>query len=371
VTDPSAGPLDGVRVLEFAGLGPAPFGCMVLADLGAHVLRVQRPGGGTALMPSEHEVTNRGRATITLDLRDGAGLARALELVERADVLVEGFRPGVTERLGVGPEACAERNPRLVYARMTGWGQTGPLADRAGHALTYLAISGALSLIGPPDARPAIPLNLVADYGGGGMLLVAGVLTALLERERSDRGQMIDVAMIDGVSLLLAQTWSFRNAGLHRDERGANLLDGGAPFYDTYLCADGGYVALAALEPQFYAAFLDVIADTADTSTWPDRKDRASWPQLRARIAAAFLQRPRDAWAARFAGTDACVAPVLSLDEAVAHPHLVDRGSHRDWAAGGRHPEAAPRFSRSPVRAADSAADDADVRHAWVLDDPS
>lgn len=370
MTEPKAGPLDGIRVLELAGLGPAPFGCMVLADLGAHVLRVQRPGGGTALMPPEHEVTNRGRATITLDLRDPAGLARALDLVEQADVLVEGFRPGVAERLGVGPQACAERNPRLVYARMTGWGQTGPLADRAGHDLTYLAISGALSLIGPPDARPAIPLNLVADYGGGGMLLVAAVLAALLERGRSDRGQVVDVAMIDGVSLLLAQTWSFRNAGLHRDERGANLLDGGAPFYDTYLCADGGYVALAALEPQFYAAFLDIIADTADTSTWPDRDDRARWPQLRACIAEAFLQRPRDAWAARFAGTDACVAPVLGLDEAVAHPHLIDRGSHRDWAAGGRHPAAAPRFSRSVVRAADSTDDDTDVRRAWRLDDP-
>ena len=367
MSDAPSGPLDGIRVLELAGLGPAPFGCMVLADLGAHVLRVARPGGGTALMPPEHEVTNRGRATITLDLRDHAGLARALDLVEQADVLVEGFRPGVTERLGVGPETCAERNPRLVYARMTGWGQTGPLADRAGHDLTYLAISGALSLIGPPDARPTIPLNLVADYGGGGMLLVTGVLAALLERERSGRGQVVDTAMIDGVSLLLAQTWSFRNAGLRRDERGANLLDGGAPFYDTYLCADGGYVALAALEPQFYAAFLDGVADTTDTSTWPDRNDRASWPQLRACIAAAFLQRPRDAWAARFAGSDACVARVLSLDEAVAHPHLAHRDSYHDWAAGGRQPAAAPRFSRSAARAADGADDDADVLRAWGL----
>lgn len=369
MTAGATGPLDGIRVLELAGLGPAPFGCMLLADLGAHVLRLERPGGGTTLMPPEHEVTNRGRVTISLDLRDRAGLARALDLVERADVLVEGFRPGVMERLGLGPGACTERNPRLVYARMTGWGQTGPLADRAGHDLTYLAISGALSLIGPSDARPAIPLNLVADYGGGGMLLVAGVLAALLDRARSDRGQVLDVAMIDGVSLLLAQTWSFRNAGLLHDERGTNLLDGGAPFYDTYLCADGGYVALAALEPQFYAAFLDGVADTVDTSTWPDRTDRASWPQLRACIAAAFLQRRRDVWAARFAGTDACVAPVLSLDEAVVHPHLVHRGNHRDWAAGGRQPAAAPRFSRSAVRAADSAGDDPVVLRFWGFDD--
>lgn len=363
----AAGPLDGIRVLELAGLGPAPFGCMLLADLGAHVLRVERPGGGTALMPAEHEVTNRGRATITVDLRDAAGLARALDLAERADVLVEGFRPGVTERLGLGPEACAERNPRLVYARMTGWGQTGPLADRAGHDLTYLAISGALSLIGPAGAKPAIPLNLVADYGGGGMVLVAGVLAALLERERSGRGQVIDAAMIDGVGLLLAQTWSFRNAGIRSDERGANLLDGGAPYYDTYLCADGGYVAVAALEPQFYAAFTAGVADVADTASWPDRDDRGSWPQLRACIATAFLQRPRDEWATRFGDTDACVAPVLSLDEAVAHPHLRHRNSHRNWVAGGRQPAAAPRFSRSAARTAADAVDDPATRAAWGL----
>jgi alpha-methylacyl-CoA racemase len=362
------GPLGGIRVLELAGLGPAPFGCMLLADMGAHVLRVERPGGGTALLPPRHEVTNRGRATVTIDLRDEAETARMLDLVDRADVLVEPFRPGVAERLGVGPDVCTRRNPRLVYARMTGWGQEGPLADRAGHDLTYLAISGALSLIGPPGERPAIPLNLVADYGGGGMLLVAGVLAALLERGRSGMGQVLDVAMVDGVSLLLAQTWSFRNAGLHTDTRGANLLDGGAPFYDTYLCADGGHVALAALEPQFYRAFIDGIADVADTSAWPDRNDPSQWPRLRACIAAAFLQHPRDVWAARFAGTDACVAPVLSLDEAVAHAHLRQRVSHVPWAAGGRQPAAAPRFSRTPAHAADRVDDDPEVRAAWGLD---
>lgn len=368
--DGATGPLHGVRILELAGLGPAPFGCMVLADMGAHVLRVQRPGGGTALLPSEHEVTDRGRATITVDLRDDAGRARLLDLVERADVLVEGFRPGVTERLGVGPDACADRNPRLVYARMTGWGQDGPLADRAGHDLTYLAISGVLSLIGPADGPPAIPLNLVADYGGGGMLLANGVLAALLERERSGRGQTVDVAMIDGVSLLLAQTWGMRNAGMWREERGSNLLDGGTPFYDTYRCADGGYVALAALEPQFYAAFVSGVADVADTDAWPDRNDRAHWDELRACIAAVFAQRPRDEWAERFAGTDACVAPVLSLDEAVEHPHLRSRDSHPEWAAGGHHPAAAPRFSRSRARAVGSVDDDqarSRVLDAWGL----
>jgi alpha-methylacyl-CoA racemase len=343
---------------------------MVLADYGAHVLRIERPGGGTALLPPEHEVTDRGRATVTLDLRDGEDHARALALVGRADVLVEGFRPGVMERLGLGPEVCMDRNPRLVYARMTGWGQTGPLADRAGHDLTYLAISGALAQFGAAGGPPAIPLNLVADYGGGGMVLVAGVLAALLERGRSGRGQVVDVAMVDGVSHLLAQTWGLRNAGLWRDERGSNLLDGGAPFYDSYRCADGGYVALAAIEPQFYATFLDGIADLADTSAWPGQMDRDRWPELKAHIAAVFLQRGRDDWAGRFAGTDACVAPVLSLDEAVAHPHQQHRASHREWRAGGRHPAAAPRFSRTAAVAADDVADAAvaaAVRTAWDL----
>jgi alpha-methylacyl-CoA racemase len=370
----TTGPLDGTRVLEFAGLGPAPFGCMVLADHGAHVLRVERPGGGTALLPSEHEVTNRGRATITLDLRSPEGHARALELAARADVLVEGFRPGVMERLGLGPELCLDRNPGLVYARMTGWGQTGPLADRAGHDLTYLAISGALSQFGPADRPPAVPLNLVADYGGGGMLLVVGVLTALLERARSGLGQVVDVAMVDGVSLLLAQTWGLCNAGLWREERSANLLDGGAPFYDTYLCADGGYVALAAIEPQFYAAFLEGVADVVDTSAWPDQMDRDLWPELKASIAAVFRQRDRDDWAARFAHSDACVAPVLTLAEAVRHPHMQHRASHRVWRAGGYHPVAAPRFSRSATVVPDGV-DDTDVAAAvltaWELADPS
>ncbi len=353
------GPLAGTTVLELAGLGPAPFGCMVLTDLGAHVLRIVRPGGGGRLLPAEHEVTDRGRATVTLDLRDPDGLARALDLVERADVLVEGFRPGVTERLGIGPDDCAARNQGLVYARMTGWGQDGPLAGRAGHDLTYLAVSGALSLMGPTDGPPAIPLNLVADYGGGGMLLVTGILAALLERQRSGHGQVVDAAMLDGVSLLLAQTWSFRNAGLWADRRGVNLLDGGAPFYDVYLCADGGYVALAPLEPTFWAEFLEGVAVVTDPSTWPDRTDRSRWPELRARIAAVFLQWPRDAWAEHFAGTDACVAPVLGLDEAVDHPHLRHRRNHARWAAGGRHPAPAPRFSRTPATAADAVDDGA------------
>jgi alpha-methylacyl-CoA racemase len=359
------GPLAGITVIEIAGIGPGPFCGMLLADMGADVIRIDRAGavqGGDPERPPA-DLLARGRRSVGVDLKKPEGVEVVLSLVERADALFEGFRPGVAERLGIGPDDCAPRNPALVYARMTGWGQDGPLADRAGHDLTYLAISGALSLMGPADGPPAIPLNVVADYGGGGMLLVTGILAALLERGRSGRGQVVDAAMLDGVSLLLAQTWSFRNAGLWADRRGANLLDGGAPFYDVYLCADGGYVALAPLEPKFWDAFLDGIAVVADTSTWPDRDDRARWPALRAAIAAAFLQRPRDAWAAHFAGTDACVAPVLHLDEAVEHPHLRHRDSHRTWRAGGRHPAAAPRFSRTPGAATD-AVDDPTVASA-------
>jgi alpha-methylacyl-CoA racemase len=290
-------------------------------------------------------------------------------MVASADVLVEAFRPGVMERLGLGPDDCATVNPQLLYARMTGWGQSGPLAHQAGHDINYLALSGALALIGPPDRKPAVPLNLVADFGGGGMLLVAGILAGLLERERSGRGQIIDAAMTDGVGLLLAMTWSMRNAGAWSDQRGSNLLDGGAPFYDTYLCADGQYVALGALEPAFYAAFLAGIGDVADTRDWPDQYDRARWPQLRANISAAFLARTREQWAERFAGSDACVTPVLALAEAAAHPHQQARAAYLDHPAGGRQPDAAPRFSRTPGRAADQPVDLEKALARWGLTD--
>jgi alpha-methylacyl-CoA racemase len=363
----TAPPLRDVKVVEFTGIGPAPFGCMVLADLGCDVVRVERPGRGARHVPPEHEILHRGRPGVALDLRSPAGHATACRLVERADVLVEGFRPGVMERLGLGPDDCAARNDRLLYARMTGWGQQGPLAQRAGHDINYLALSGALSLIGPADRKPTVPVNLIADFGGGGMLLVAGVLAGLLERERSGRGQVIDVAMIDGVGLLLAMAWSLRNGGAWTDERGVNLLDGGAPFYDTYLCADGGHVALGALEPAFYAAFLEGLAEFTDTRDWPAQYHRARWPQLRARIAAALLTRTRDEWADHFAGTDACLTPVLALDEVAAHPHLRHRDSHRDGPAGGRQPSAAPRFSRTPPLAADRRTAHADALARWGL----
>ena len=363
-------PLRDVKVLELTGIGPAPFGCMVLADLGCDVLRVERPGQGPRHVAREHEILHRGRPHITLDLRDAAGRKTARRLVAHADVLVEGFRPGVMERLGLGPGDCAALNDRLVYARMTGWGQEGPLAQRAGHDINYLALSGALSLIGPPDGKPTVPLNLIADFGGGGMLLIAGVLAGLLERERSGRGQVIDVAMLDGVGLLLAMAWSLHNGGAWSDERGTNLLDGGAPFYDTYVCADGRYLAVGALEPAFYAAFLDGLRTVTDTRDWPEQYDRARWPQLRARIATALLMRTRDEWAERYAGTDACVTPVLTLEEAAEHPHARLRGGHRDHPAGGRQPNPAPRFSRTPPVAADPALDLAETLRRWGIAPP-
>ena len=342
------GPLQGIAVVELGGIGPAPFAGMVLADLGCDVLRITRPGQAARHVPEEHEVLHRGRPALPVDLSTAAGRRTARHLVARADVLIEGFRPGVMERLGLGPDDCAAVNARLLYARMTGWGQDGPLARRAGHDINYLALSGALSLIGPRGGAPTPPVNLLADFGGGGMLLVAGVLAGLVERARSGRGQVVDAAMVDGVGLLLAMTWSLRNAGAWRDERGSNLLDGGAPFYDVYLCADGGHVALGALEPQFWDAFVDGVAAVADTSRWPDRADVEQWPRLRACIAAALLQRDRDEWAAHFASSDACLTPVLSMAEAAAHPHLRRRGAHAPAPAGGSQPAPAPRFSRTP-----------------------
>jgi alpha-methylacyl-CoA racemase len=339
------GPLHGTRVVELAGIGPGPYACMLLADLGAEVLRVDRPGGG-GLSLSSYDVLDRGRRSVAVDLKSPAGAGVVLRLVESADVLVEGFRPGVAERLGVGPDACAARNPGLVYARMTGWGQEGPLADRAGHDIDYTALTGALHSVGEPGRKPVPPLNLVADFGGGSLFLVTGVLAALVERARSGRGQVVDAAMVDGVTSLMSLFYGLRAAGVWSDERGVNLLDGGAPFYDTYLCADGRYVAVGALEPQFWAA----LVDTLGLHDLPAQHEQTRWPELRQRLAETFATRSRDAWAELFAGVDACVAPVLTLGEAAEHPHLVARGSvvERD---GVLQPAAAPRFSRTPSAA--------------------
>ena len=330
-----------MRVVELAGLGPAPHACMVLADLGADVLRVDRPGGGFGVL--SHDLLTRSRRSAAVDLKHPAGAEVVLRLADAADVLVEGLRPGVAERLGVGPEVVSARNPRLVYGRMTGWGQDGPLADRAGHDIDYLAISGALATIGETDGPPVPPLNLVADFGGGSMLLVAGVLAALVERATSGRGQVVDAAMVDGVSTLLAMTWGMRAAGTWQDTRGSNLLDGGAPFYSTYACADGGWLAVGAIEPQFWAVVVEVL----ELHDAPPQSDTARWPELRRRIAEAVARRTRDEWAEVFAPLDACVAPVLTLGEASQHPQMLARETLVELD-GVVQPAPAPRLSRTP-----------------------
>ncbi|MBV9093858.1 MAG: CoA transferase [Streptosporangiaceae bacterium] len=340
------GPLDGITVIEVAGLGAAPFGCMVLADLGADVLRVIRPpgAGGTAL----HDLMGRSKRSVAVDLRTAEGRGILLRLARDADVLVESFRPGVAERLGFGPQPCLEANPRLVYARLTGWGQEGPLAGTAGHDIDYIAISGALSLIGPAGQPPVPPVNLVGDFGGGGMLLVAGVLAALVERGRSGRGQVIDAAMTDGSALLTTMIHELRAAGQWSGERGANLLDGGAPWYGVYQTADGRYLAVGAIEGSFYAELLARLG--LAEADLPDRSDRRAWPALRERLAAAFRQRTQGEWLAVFEGSDACVAPVLGIDEAAGYPHNARRATFTE-VAGVPQPSPAPRFSRTPAAA--------------------
>jgi alpha-methylacyl-CoA racemase len=356
----ASGPLAGLTVIEMAGIGPVPLAALMLAEYGARVVRVERLKAGAGFLPMTPDVDLglHGRATLKVDLKRPEGVALMLRLVATADVLVEGFRPGVMERLGLGPGPCLERNPRLVYGRMTGFGQDGPLADRAGHDLTYLAMTGALHAIGPKDGRPAIPLNLVADYGGGTMFLVAGVLAALVSRATTGRGQVVDAAMVDGASMLLAPTFSYMAAGFWKDSRGANLLDGGAPFYDVYTAADGGHVAVACLEPQFFAEFVRLLP--LDAGFVARQYDPRVWPQLRAAIEARIAERPRDAWAELFAPSDACVAPVLSLAEAAEHPHNRARDVH---AKVGRmtRPHPAPRFSATPARLAGQYAAPADL----------
>ncbi|HET7013772.1 MAG TPA: CaiB/BaiF CoA-transferase family protein [Streptosporangiaceae bacterium] len=338
------GPLDGVRVIEIASLAPAPFGCMIMSDLGADVLRVERPSNCRPDLPEPVDPLTRGRSSIGLNLKDPEGVELLLRLIENADVLVEGFRPGVTERLGFGPEVCAARNPGLIYARMTGWGQDGPLAPTAGHDIDYIGVSGALHPIGRAGERPVPPLNLVGDFGGGGMLLAIGVLAALVERQRSGLGQVIDAAMVDGSALLSSFIYGLRARGAWRDERGVNLLDGGAPFYDTYGTSDGKYVAVGALEPQFYAALLKGLG--LDGAELPAQLDPSGWPVLREKFTEIFANRTRDDWTAVFDGTDACVAPVLSPGEAAGHPHNVARGVFTE-VGGLIQPAPAPRFART------------------------
>ena len=341
------GPLSGLKVVELVGLGPGPFAAMLLADLGADVLRIDRAGGNVLDLPAGTDILARGRRSVAVNLKDPAGVELVLQLVERADVLLEGFRPGVTERLGLGPVECAARNPRLVYGRMTGWGQDGPLAHSAGHDIAYVAVTGVLGAIGRAGEPPQIPLNVVGDFGGGSMFLVLGILAALWEAGRSGQGQVIDAAIVDGVAVLAALQYSLRAAAMWSDARGTNLLDGGVPS-DVYATADGGHMAVGALEPQFYAELLRVLG-LADDPDLPAQHDRARHPELRARLAARFAERTRAEWDAVFAGTDACVAPVLTFGEArEAHPHLMHRQTYVE-RGGVVQPVPAPRFSRTPA----------------------
>jgi alpha-methylacyl-CoA racemase len=337
------GPLRGVKVVELAGIGPGPFCAMLLADLGAEVLAVERPASDRPAWPT---LLARGRRRLPVDLKHPEGAGVVLDLVAGADALVEGFRPGVAERLGVGPDACLARNPRLVYGRVTGWGQEGPLAQAPGHDIDYIALAGALHPVGPAGGPPVPPLNLVGDFGGGGMLLALGVVAAVLEAGRSGRGQVVDAAMVDGAALLTTQLHELLAARLWTDHRGANLLDGGAPFYAVYETADGRHLAVGALEPEFHADLLRRLGLAAEDL--PAQLDRDGWPRLRERLAAVFRTRTRDEWCRLLEGTDACVAPVLSPTEAPTHPHNRARTTFVD-VAGVVQPAPAPRFSRTPT----------------------
>ena len=361
-----AGPLAGLKVLELAGIGPGPHAAMILADLGADVVRVERPSGGLDLTGGKPDHLLRGRRSVAADLKTTEGRELVLRLARKADVVLEGFRPGVVERLGVGPADCLALNPRLIYGRMTGWGQSGPLAERAGHDINYISLTGVLHAIGRADDRPVPPLNLVGDFGGGSLFLVVGVLAALWERERSGEGQVVDAAMVDGASVLAQMLWALRGLGAWNTERASNLLDTGAPFYDTYTCSDGRWVAVGALEPQFYQALLRGLE--LDQAELPDQMDRSGWPLLRARFASAFVAKPRDHWAKVFEDTDACVTPVLSLDEVARHPHIVARETLIE-IDGIEQPAPAPRFSRTPPKPPAAppkpGADTADVLTDW------
>jgi alpha-methylacyl-CoA racemase len=345
----ATGALSGIRIVEIAGLGPTPFAAMALADMGAEVIRIQRPGL-RHLMGLDYDILNRGRGFVALDLKDEADRATARRLIDRADGLIEGLRPGVMERLGLGPETFEASNPRLVYGRMTGWGQSGPLAHAAGHDINYIALSGALHAIGPAE-QPIPPLNLLGDFGGGGIYLAYGMVCALLEAARSGRGQVVDAAIVDGTAHLMAMIYGMRQAGIWQDARGANALDGAAHFYGTYKCKCGGFVAIGSIEPQFYALLIEKTG--VDPETFRRQLDARAWPELRSLLAARFLEMTRDEWTAIMEGTDVCFAPVLTIDEAPHHAHNRARGIFTE-ADGVPQPAPAPRLSRTPggIRAA-------------------
>ena len=359
-----SGPLAGIRIVELAGIGPAPFACMMLADHGAEVIRIERPGakkGGPGGDPAK-DILLRSRKTIAVDLKSAEGIGVVRDLVASADGFVEGFRPGVTERLGLGPDVLLGATPRLVYGRMTGWGQDGPYAQAAGHDINYIALAGALHTFGRAGEKPTPPINMVGDFGGGAMMLAFGMVSALLHARTTGRGQVIDCAMTDGAALLMSMIWSFHGQGLWRDECGVNLLDSGAHFYDTYACADGAYVAIGAIEPQFYAVLREMAGLTVDPA-FDRQMDPRGWPALKEKLAAVFASRTRDEWCAILEHTDACFAPVLSMAEAPKHPHNVARGTFAE-AGGVVQPMPAPRYSATPTvapRMADGQSDTASL----------
>ena len=363
------GPLRGVKVVEIAGIGPGPHACMILADLGADVIRIERPGG-TLLTGGPHDLLNRGRPSVALDLKNPEAVATVLALVAGADVVVEGMRPGVAERLGLGPDDCSGVNERLVYGRMTGWGQDGPFAEVAGHDMNYVAVAGALHGLGQDRDRPSFPSNLVGDFGGGSTYLVIGILAALLEARLSGRGQVVDAAIVDGTAHLSAMTLSFLAAGNLREQRASNLLDGGAPYYDVYETSDGKHMAVGPLEPQFYELFVDLLGIR---SAAPDRYDLSRYPELRKVIADAFAVRSQAEWVEVFEGTDACVAGIIPFTEAFTHPHLAARSTYVEHE-GVTQPAPAPRFSRTAptlttAPAAQAGANTREALAAWGVAD--
>ncbi|MDA2945201.1 MAG: CaiB/BaiF CoA-transferase family protein [Actinomycetota bacterium] len=368
-----SGPLTGYRIIEIAGIGPGPFAAMMLADMGAEVIRVDRAQAvrGAPDQPVR-DVLQRNRRNIALDLKHPDGVAVLLDLVAEADALIEGFRPGVMERLGVGPDVCLERNPRLVFGRMTGWGQTGPYAQAAGHDINYIALGGALAHIGRSHTGPVPPLNLVGDFGGGGMFLAYGVVCALLEAQRSGAGQVVDAAMVDGTATLMGMFWGLSASGIHDPtKRGTSMLDSGAHFYDAYECSDGEWISLGSIEPQFYAELLEKL-DLTDDERFTRQMDRSLWPELKDRLRAIFATRTRDEWCELMEHTDICFAPVLTMAEAAEHPHNVERGTFCE-VAGLTQPSPAPRFSRTvpekPGPAAHPGEHTRDVLRAWGIDD--
>ena len=368
----SRGPLTGYKIIEIAGIGPGPFAAMMLSDMGAEVIRVERVQAvrDTQSSNANWDVMQRGRKNVAIDLKHADGVEALLQLVEKADAMIEGFRPGVMERLGVGPDVCLARNKKLVFGRMTGWGQDGPYANAAGHDINYIALAGALAHFGRAGEAPVPPLNMVGDFGGGGMLLAYGVVCALLEAQRSGAGQVVDAAMVDGSAILMSMFWGFKNIGLHDENaRGTNMLDSGAHFYDVYKCSDGKYVSIGSIEPQFYAQLLQLTGLASDAE-FANQQDRTMWPKLKQRLTEVFATKTQAEWCKIMEGTDVCFAPVLTMSEAAKHPHNVARKTFIE-IAGTTQPAPAPRFSRTvaslPTAPVGAGANTREVLQSWGI----